>query len=402
MNKIKILGLGQDFLDLFPSYKKIISSADLLIGGRRQLEVFEDVSCEKMTITPPIASIIEYIKGLKDKQIVILADGDPLFFGIGERLVRELGVDRVEIFPNVSVVQRAASRLKVSIRDIYTISLHGRGDIFDVLSAISWHNYVGIYTDRYNSPDRIAKKLLKREILGFKVHVFENLGTVDERHLSLSVQEAASFKFVDPNFVILECIRPREIYPHIGMEDNLFIRDKNQITKKEVRVLSLSQMQITEHSCILDIGAGSGSMSIESLVMAKKGKVFAVEIDSNRAEIIKRNRDRFGLYSIEIINKDAKDAILDLPRPDRIFIGGGISKENKLLEMAYDKLRPNGRLVVNTVLVDTYAKCIEFCKTKSIYYEIMQVHVDRGEVLGRSIRMVPINPVMIITLIKEI
>jgi precorrin-6Y C5,15-methyltransferase (decarboxylating) len=398
MDKIRVVGLGQNFEDIFPSYKDIIFSADVLIGGKRQIELFEQVICEKIVIFSPIEKLINKIKKFKDKNIVILSDGDPLFFGIGERLIKEFGKDRVEIFPNVSILQRAASKIGVSPKKIHVISLHGREDIFPFLNAISWYEYVGIYTDKINTPDRIARILLEREIFDFKLYVFEDLGSKQERIRFLSIKEASNSYFSELNFVILKRIRPREFTPYIGMEDEIFFKDKNQITKKEIRVLSLSQMRIEQDSCILDIGAGSGSISIESLVLAKKGRVFAIEKNPKRAEIIRKNRSKFGTYALEVIEGKAEDVILNLPQADRIFIGGGLSSNMQLLEMVYKKLISGGRIVINTVLIETLSRCINFCKSNSLSYEIIQLHIDRGELIGNSLRMVPINPVMIVTI----
>ncbi len=400
-HKLKIIGLGQNFEDIPPSYRKTILQAEVLIGGRRILDGFSSVKAKKIPITPPIDEFISIIKDFIGKNTVILADGDPLFFGIGQRLVKEFGKENLEFYPNVSVVQRAGSKLGISIRDIWVESLHGRKDIFPLLSAISWHRYVGVFTDNEYTPRTIAEIFIKRDIDEFQFHVFENLGLPDEKIGSFSVFEASKKEFSKLNFLILERIKPKEIEPYLGMEDHLFVRDRTQLTKKEIRILSIAQMKIEEESTIIDIGSGSGTISVESLVVAKKGRVFAIEKDPYRAEVIKKNRKRFGVYGLEIIKDRAENVLSTLPRADRIFIGGGLLNSPELLEIAYKNLLPGGRIVVNTVLVDTLLRCIDFCREKKIEFGLIEVNVNRGKELAGSVQFVPVNPVVIFTLFKE-
>ncbi|GAB6160871.1 hypothetical protein JCM12298_00300 [Desulfothermus naphthae] len=398
---IKIIGLGQNFLDIPPSYVKIIENADILIGGARQLSPFNYINCQKLKIVPPIDKLIAKIKTLKDKNVVVLADGDPLFFGIGERLIRELGRDIVEIYPNVSVVQRAGARLGLSLKDIYVVSLHGRDNMFDLFSAISWNRYVGVFTDKSHTPAKIAKILLDRDILNFKFHIFEDLCLSSERVLSLSIKDVLNLDYSSLNFLILEREKDPEISPYLGMDDSLFFTDKKQLTKKEVRVISLSNMQIREDSIILDIGAGSGTVSIEALTLAKKGRVYAIEKDPRRAEIIRLNRKRFGVYALEVIENNAEDIIESLPRPDRIFIGGGLINNPELLNLSYERLKSGGIIVVNTVLFNSFYRCISFCKKNKVHFEVIQMNINRAKELSESFYFVPINPVIIITIFKR-
>ncbi len=401
---IVVIGLGQDFEDLPPSYRREIERAEVLVGGKRQLAPFASCGIESITITPPISRIMERIDTLSKggKQVVVLCDGDPLFFGLGRSLVDRFSVSRVKILPHVSVAQRAGAHLGISVKDMEVVSLHGREDIFPLLDAISRNKWTGIYTDKIYSPSQVAEILLKRRTYGFNVHVFESVGTNKERYFRGDLHQISNKVFSEPNFLILERTFPPPVSPHLGMKDSAFVSDGGQITKREVRTLCVSALSPLEDMVVWDLGAGCGSVSMEVLWMGKGCRVYAVEKNPLRVEMIYKNRDRFGLYAIEIVQGDIEEVIEHLPSPHRIFMGGGISRNKAPLEKAWDMLRPGGKLVVSTVLLETMNVCLEFCRDRSISFEIFCVHVDRGEPLGRGIRFVPQNPVTIFTLKKEI
>ncbi len=400
-----IIGLGQRFGDLPPSYKREIERADVLVGGRRQLTPFEYVRCSRIVITAPISRIVEKIEDLveKGKRVVVLCDGDPLFFGFGRSLVQRFSISRVKILPNVSVAQRAGASLGISSREMEVVSLHGRKDIFSLLDAISRGKWTGVYTDRTYPPSCVAHLLLKRHIQGFKVHIFESIGTEQESYFVGKLSDVSHREFSDLNFMILERISSPSISPYLGMEDSVFVSDGGQITKREIRIMCVSALSPLENKIVWDLGAGCGSVSMEILSIARGCRVYAVERDPVRVEMIYKNRDRFCLYAIEIIQGDIADVIPNLVPPDRIFIGGGISGTGgrDSLNKAWEMLKPGGKVVVSTVLLETMQMCMRFCKEKNISFDIVSVHVDRGSSLGKGIRFVPLNPVTILTLKKD-
>ncbi len=398
--RIKVIGLGQNFHDILPLYWKIIENAEILVGGKRQLEFVSHLKAEKIPITSPIEEVLDKLRQRLGENIVVLSDGDPLIFGIGKTLIKEFGADLVEIYPNVSTVQMAGAKIGLGVTDIHIVSLHGRDNFYKLLNAVTWHDVVGVYTDNVYNPQSIAKELLDIGVNEFKMYVFENLGQKNEKIGEYSLSDAAKSEFSPLNFVILKRGTKREIEPYVGMDDDLFFKENNQITKKEIRVISIGNLELKEDSFLVDIGAGSGSVSIEAATIAKKGRIIAIEKMKNRAELIEKNKKRFGIYSVEVINDRAEDVISSYSYLDRVFIGGGLCKDPDLFFLCYDKLRQGGKIVANIVVLKTLINLMTLCKKKGIFFEITQVMVNRGSQIGEDLRLSPINPVFILSIKK--
>lgn len=397
---IKVIGLGQNFGDLFPSYREIINNANVLVGGRRQLELFSHLDAEKIQITPPIQKVINEIRQRLGENIVVVSDGDPLLYGIGKTLIKEFGKDLVEIYPNVSTAQRAGAKLGISFPELHIVSLHGRDNFLKLLNGITWYDIVGIYTDNTYNPQYIAQRLLDIGACNFKMFVFENLEQQDEKIKEYKLCDAAKEEFAPLNFVILKRLKKREIDPYLGMDDDLFYKDKGQITKREIRVVSIAKLELKEDSFFVDIGAGSGSVSIEAATIIKRGRIIAIEKNKLRAELIEKNKKRFGIYSIEVIKDSASNVISSLPQLDKVFIGGGLMEDPELLIHCYNRLKPNGKIVANIVVLESLLKSINLCRKYNISYEITQLSVNRGKGIGDGFRLSPINPVFILCIKK--
>ena len=342
-----ILGLGIDFRDLPPSVLGCIEQSDLLVGGQRILDHFPDTAALKMAIKAPLDKVVADLIRARDQgqKVTVLADGDPLFFGIGRRLVRELGPDRVEVHPGVTVLQEAASRLKTPWEGISTVSLHGRSAILPLLQTISRSELTGVFTDQTWTPAVIAQALIESGARDFRMHVFETLNSDQERVQELELHEAVRHESRSPNFVILRRTREPDVTLRLGTPDESFVHQQGLITKKEIRVLGLSTLEISKGSTVWDIGAGCGSVALEASLLAGQGQVLAVEEDPSRADQIWENRARTGAYAVQIVNQRAPDCFSSLPEPDRIFIGGGMGRNPALLKQVLRSLpHPEGRL----------------------------------------------------------
>jgi len=399
LHPVCILGLGINLGDLPPSVLGCIEQSGLLVGGQRILDHFPDTTARKMPIKAPLEEVIAGLIQAREQgqKVTVLADGDPLFFGIGQRLIRELGPDSVELHPGVTVLQEAAARLKIPWQDIPTVSLHGRSAILPLLRSISRNEMTGVFTDQTWTPAALARALTNCGARDFSLHVFENLHSELENSVELDLEEASHREFSPLNFVMLKRTRKPEVTLQLGTPDELFLHHQGLITKKEVRVLGLSALQIENRHTVWDIGSGCGSVALEASLLAGQGQVLAVEEDPPRADQIWENRARTGAYAVQIVNQRAPDCFSSLPEPDRIFIGGGMGRNPALLNEALGCLRPQGRLVAHFTLLGSLQAGMETAKELDRPFQVTQAMVSRSRSLGGDIRLDPLNPVFILT-----
>ncbi|MBI5048414.1 MAG: precorrin-6y C5,15-methyltransferase (decarboxylating) subunit CbiE [Deltaproteobacteria bacterium] len=441
---IYIIGLGMEGKSsLSPRALKLIDKTSLLIGGRRHLASFPEFKGRKIVIGSNLEDI-EKILNRKSKignrkWSVVLASGDPNFFGIADFLVKKLGKDAVEIIPNVSTMQYVFAKIKDSWNDARFLSVHGRsrGQILDarckmqdarntdkessiggIVDEIVCHNKVGIFTDPENTPSKIAKMLLDKGVKDYQAYVCEDLGTDKEKITRGTLTQITRKKFSPLNVMILirgqgvkgsrgQDLNPRILEPSnsvfFGIPDSAFSHSNGMITKEEIRVISLSKLKLKRDSIIWDIGSGSGSLSIEAAMFAKDGRVFAVEKEKTRIAHIEKNKKRFGTINLEIIHANASDSLKTLPTPDAVFIGGGGKDVVKILDVCSKRLKQGGRIIVNAITLETLAAAAGFFKKKKWNVETISVNIAKTkDVAVRAYGHTPLhifnahNPVFIV------
>jgi precorrin-6Y C5,15-methyltransferase (decarboxylating) len=402
MPKVHIVGLGVDHGDLMPIISKRIESAEVLVGGDRLLAMFQDHPGVKVPIKSPLGDVIERINQEIQfhRKVVVLADGDPLFFGIGKRLIDAFGKDTVIIYPNITTLQVAASKLKIPWHDIRTVSLHGRKDMQPLLRALVKNDRVAVFTDPDFHPAKIAGELKHKGVDTFKIYVFEDLGTESEQIRCFELREVAKQSFSPLNFVILERTKPPEISLSLGLDDDLYLHQKGLITKKEIRAAGLSALKIEPHHTLWDLGAGCGSVAIEASLLAYEGIVLAVEKDLERVQLIRKNIKRIGAYGVKVIHGEMPGCLESFPDPDRVFIGGGMGRDNRVLEEACKRLKPGGNLVLHLVLMSSLAQAKDYLKAIEWPFSITQVQVSRSKSTAGDQRLDALNPVFIFSSTK--
>lgn len=402
MHPISVIGVGISPDDLSRERADLIGAADVLVGGERLLSRFGQFSGRMLTIKSPLQGIFQAIREevLSGKRVVVLAEGDPGFFGIGRKVLEAFGEDQVILFPNVTSLQAAASRMKKTWDRIKTVSLHGRKDLRPLLRALAGNDLVGVYTDRSFEPGRIAQDLISRGVERFRMWIFENMGEENERAGCYELKEAGAGAFSHPNFLILERTAEPEIPIHFGMEDDLFIHEAGLITKKEIRAVGLSNLQIDSFHTVWDLGAGCGSVSIEASRLAHEGSVFAVEKDPSRVNMIRENVRKMGACGIEVVHGTMPACLEVLPPPDRIFMGGGLGRGLESVRQAFSHLKPGGRMVIHVVLLGCLERVRGYLKTTGCDYSLTQVQVSRSKALAGDERLEPLNPVYIISIVK--
>lgn len=400
MKKVFIVGMGMSAADVTAAQLEIIQSAGILVGGQRHLDRFKDLSMEKRAISGKVAEIIDYIrKHRSDRRIVVLASGDPLFYGIGVQIVQELGCDQVTVLPNITSIAAAFARIGEPWNDAKVISLHGRDRKFDVLAALKRKAAVAVLTDQVQSPRWLAKWLMGKGLRCAKMAVFEKLGSTEEAFRWYSLDQAAGRSFAQPNVVLLKPVRDvgEADLLALGMSDDAYCHENGLITKSEVRAVTLAKLQLRPGLTLWDLGAGSGAVGIEASVLLGSGRIIAVEQNAGRVAQIRQNARRYGVYNHEVIQAKLPDGLELLPAPDRIFIGGGGRNLAPIIQSATRRLEPDGVLVVNTVLMDNLTQALDVMEAKGLTVEVVQMHVSKSKEMPWSRRLEAHNPVWIVS-----
>lgn len=425
MKKISVIGLGLSIDDLTQKHMRIISGADLVVGGSRHLSFFKDIQADTHTITKDINASISLIKRrMKNEHIVVLASGDPMFYGIGSTLVREIGKEYVKVYSNISSVSAAFAAINESWHDAKIISLHGRS-CKDLKEIFVLEDKIAFLTDKKHNPAWLAKQIISMQYPSFRMYVFEKLGGSNEKILSFEdINEPATMTFSMPNVVILlrstsqqtgnfkrsesaatdgnmpdSAINPHAIYP--GMPTNVFCHENGLITKPEVRSVVISKLQLTSNAHTLwDLGAGSGSVSIEASRFLSKGTVIAVEKNENRIALIHQNIKKFSVSNVSVLHAGLPLGMEKLPSPHRIFIGGGGQELQEIIKTAAERLCVNGIMVINTVLLQTMEMARKALGEMGFSTELIQLQVSVSRKMPFGERMEALNPVWIVTGIK--
>jgi len=381
MGKIFVVGAGMEGLEAFPPKAlEVISKAQVLMGSQRQLDLFPDFGGEKVVIRDNLEEIAHRLLA-SGKSTVIVASGDPLFFGIGRYLLRNLPAERLEFFPNVSSIQYAFAKIKIPWDDATFISVIDR-DLPAEMDRIVAGDKMAILTDRKNTPEVIAGELLKRGRDGYTVFLCENLGMKNERIVATSLKQLQGLKTEPLNILILvrEFERGYEdAMPLLGIPDSEFHVPKKVLTHEEIRVLTLGKLRLHHGVTFWDVGAGSGSVSIEADNLLKNGRIFAVEKDPERLAVLRENLVRFDTRKTIVVPGEAPDCLGDLPDPDRVFIGGAGGHLMAVLEAVEPRLLPQGRIVINATALDTVVGTSEYFERYGYRVELTAVNIARTD-----------------------
>lgn len=395
---MKIIGIGDDGKrSLLPQYETWIYESEVLVGGKRQLAFFHDYSGEKIVIEGGLSKLVERLQA-ETRSVVILASGDPLFYGIGSYLSSKL---HLEIYPYLSSVQLAFSRMGERWQDAYVTSVHGRS-MKGLAQRIDGKKKIAILTDEEHSPNRIAQYLLSFGMTEYQAFVAENLGSESERCRYLELNEMKDTEFSPLNVVILKKTAQGPSWS-IGIEDEEFIQrkpEKGLITKKEIRTLSISALQLQKDSVVWDIGTCTGSVAIEAAKIAREGQIFAIEKNEGDLENCRQNLARFRVDATVIQGK-APEGLDTFPDPDAVFIGGTAGGMDAILDICCSRLKENGRIVLNAVTIENLAEAQKAFKKQGFKTNITLVQISRSKPILNLTRFDALNPIYIIAAERE-
>ncbi|MBZ9658019.1 precorrin-6y C5,15-methyltransferase (decarboxylating) subunit CbiE [Mesorhizobium sp. ESP-6-4] len=358
---LTIVGIGEDGVaGLGDEAKQRIAEAEIVFGGKRHLGLVASLAKGEARPWPtPFDAEMRDVLAIAGKKVCVLASGDPFFHGVGATLARKVKPEQMLVLPAPSSLSLAASRLGWALQDVETISLHGHP--IDLIRPLL-HPGARILalTSDADAPAAIAALL---DELGFgpsRLTVLEALGGQDEACRTARA-EAFDLENVNPLNVLaieIESTPDARVLPlTVGLADHVFEHD-GQITKREIRAITLSALAPRRGELLWDIGAGSGSIGIEWMLAHSSMRAIAIEANSERAARIHRNAAHCGVPGLVVIEGAAPKALAKLETPDAIFIGGGGSDAG-VLEKAIKALRPGGRLVANAVTLEMEALLLD-------------------------------------------
>jgi precorrin-6Y C5,15-methyltransferase (decarboxylating) len=389
---LTVLGIGEDGLDgLSPAARALIESAELLVGGARHLALVPDATAERLAWRSPLAETFPELQRWRGRRVVVLATGDPLCYGVGNKLLREFALGELRLIPAPSAFSLAGARLGWDAASVERVTLHGRP-----LEALRRYlapaaRLIVLAADGA-TPAAVARLLVEAGYGGSTLHVFEHMGGPDERHLEGVAAHWGEARTADFNTIALRCTagpRAKRFRGAPGLPDSAFESD-GQLTKREVRAVTLAMLQPHPDALLWDVGAGVGSIAIEWLLAEPRAEAVAIEREPARVALIARNAEALGVPELEIEQGEAPAVLDGLPDPDAVFIGGGLSAP-ELIEVCYERLRPGGRLVANAVTIEAESVLVRACQRFGGL--LTRLAVARAEPLGAFATWRPLLPV---------
>lgn len=434
---IQLVGIGlEGAAGLSPMVKALIARAEVLVGGKRHLSYFPDFGGERWPLSDlqtMLQRLQQWLQQPDPGSVVVLASGDPLFFGLGRLILESLPPEMVTIHPHLSSVQLAFSRIKRPWQTATLVSVHGRSNDDLVQALRRGDELIAALTDPDHAPP-VLRQLIRDLDLPYlyQIWICENLGGPDECITVVQSDQSDPIdhqRFASLAVVIFERI-PAPVpaldsLPILGLPDVAFLSFEDRpglITKQPVRLQILGELALQPHQTVWDIGAGTGSVSVEIGRLCPTAKIFAIEKTAAGIGLIQQNLQRFGLTNVTAVAGAAPAALNGLPRPDRIFIGGSGGQLLEVLQLVGDYLLPGGRLVLALATLEHLSLVLQWLesqppairaklapgenredKTPAPNWQasFLQVQISRSAPIGPLTRWLPLNPVTIITLEKQ-
>jgi precorrin-6Y C5,15-methyltransferase (decarboxylating) len=428
---IHVLGLGLCPAHRSPEILNLIRSADLVAGGRRILDELEIKESRRL----PLGSLDEFAARIRsraeDGVVCVLADGDPLLYGIGASLLRFFAPHELTFHPNVSALQTACARFSLPWHDCRVLSLHGRDNQDPLFAALTHGSLAALYTDHHHSPDAIARLLLERGVTGWRMHVAEDLCGLEEKLTTIALPEAAQRSWHKLNIIFLERTKAPILALELGLDENTLAHADGLMSKQPVRAFSLSLLRLPPDATLWDLGAGSGAVSLEAARLLGRGRVVAVERQAERVRHIKENVARTGAWLVKVVHASLEEFLengsyrtygthgtynkadqTQIGRetclehtshrphtsysslPTHIFLGGGASAP--VLTQCAALLAPGGRMVVAAVLLSTLEIARAVLSQLGWPLTVHQLMHHASSPLGGDLRLVPSNPVFLL------
>ena len=406
---VTIIGIGDNgCVGLSSQAVNAVAQCQVLAGGERHLEFFPQFEGKKISFKGGLMkAVVEIVESSAENNICVLASGDPMFYGVGSLLIKKMGHENCLVLPQPSSIALAFSRAGLKWDDAEIVSLHGRSRE-GFLTRLKHFKKIAVLTDDKNCPAALAKYMLDHGLKNWRSHVCENLAGVDERIRTFeSLEDLSSCEDISPlNVLILENTNSawQPAANFFSLHEDEFAKrlpKKGLITKKEVRTLSLAELNLRRDSIVWDIGAASGSIAISAAITAYEGRSYAIEVDEKSLVFCRENIETFAVDNVRVIAGRAPEILSDIEDdPDAIFVGGSKGSLRAIIEYSLSRLKTGGRLVVNAITFENVQEAYQTFKDLEIKAETTLLSVSRGVPLAHYHRYEALNPIHIFSCTK--
>ncbi len=387
---LSIIGIGEDGLaGLTAAARTLLDTADILIGGKRHLAMIPDDGRERHEWPTPMRELIEEIGRFRGHPTAVLASGDPMNFGVGRQLAKQVRAEEMTIVPAPSAFSLAAARLAWSLPDTICLTLHGRP-----VETLACHVHPGaqllLLTHGRRTPGEVSQWLTNHGFGKSEMMALAHMGGDKEARFD-GVADTWTHDVAELHTLAVTCIAGPDaswLPRSAGLPDDAFEHD-GKITKREIRALAIARLMPHPGALLWDIGAGAGSVSVEWLRAAAHSRAIALEPIAKRRAFAARNAAALGVPHCDIRNGRAPDALADLSAPDAVFIGGGLAPGT--IETAIGALKPGGRLVAHAVTLESEA--ILLAAHARYGGDLVRLSIDRAAPVGSYHGWRPAMPV---------
>ena len=393
--KLAIVGIGMGNRDnMTVEAQKACMEADLLIGAGRMLEQIAE-SGKPVFVSYKPQEIYEYVMNHPEyEKIALLQSGDLGFYSGAKKLMEIFAEEEMEVYPGISSVVYLCDRLHMSWEDVVLVSQHGR--YANLIGKIRKNKKVFALLGKGSMVNELCQKLTEYQMDQVVLHVGQDLSYPTEQIRTGFASELRTQSFADLCVVLLENQNPDTVVTH-GMEDEAFLRAKVPMTKSEVRSISLSKLRLAKDSVVYDVGAGTGSISIEAALQAEDGYVYAIEKKEEAVTLMRENQKKIAVDNLEIVEGLAPEALESLPAPTHVFVGGSSGNMKTILELVLKK-NPSVRIVINCIALETVAESLDCVKTLPVKeVDIAAVSIGKSKEIGKYHMMMGQNPVYVIS-----
>ncbi|MBT3928955.1 MAG: precorrin-6y C5,15-methyltransferase (decarboxylating) subunit CbiE [Rhodospirillaceae bacterium] len=397
---LTVVGLGEDGIEALPAaVRALIEGAEVLLGGKRHLAMIPENGAERLTWRIPLIDSMADIEAHRGKRVVVMATGDPMHYGIAVTLARHFTRDEMLILPSAGALSLACARMGWPVASVECLTLHGR-PLETLRAYLAPEHKLVILSHDGTTPAAVAAELSDAGYGASEITVFEHMGGDKERCLNGTAESWAEQEIADLNTIAVCCqggSRARRYFGAPGLRDKTFEND-GQLTKREIRTLTLSSLAPSPGALLWDVGAGAGSVAIEWMLGARGAEAIAIERDAERIARIARNAASLGVPGLKPVHGDAPDVMELLPQPNAIFIGGGLNVPG-MVETCWARLKPGGRLVANAVSLESEALLTQW--RDELGGTMVRINISRAKGVGERRLWRPLTPVTQWAAIKD-
>lgn len=392
MQNLYIAGAGMGHIDdLTGSVREVIKKADVVYGSERLFEQYKELNSN---IYAPKYSELESILEKEEREnVVLLVSGDVLFYSVAENIVKKFDKKyNIELLSGLSSMQYFLSKLKVSSKYVKAMSLHGRQ--LSAVGSVCYNEYTFLLTGGINKAHKIINDLYNSGLKEVEISAGENLHSATERIITGKISDMLNYEFSDLTVLLIH--NKDYVNSKKPLRDSDFTRGKAPMTKEDIRWLSATYLNPDKYDIVYDIGAGTGSCAIEFAGHAKYGTVYAIEKEDDACDLVDINKNNLKRYNVVTVKGTAPEVLLDLPAPDKVFIGGSSNTMKEIFSILKEK-NENVKITITAITIETLSIAVEVFKDYGIEPDIVCISSAKSKKAGRYHMMMGNNPVYIIT-----